>query len=170
MDIKEIEQPVKIEEQEESQQEPREQEQEPREQEEEQEEEQEQETSFDMNDITMKFLMNKGNYDKYVVQNHPDKMLDQNEFVQELQKYKKEILDITEAYINDIHTDINPYITESFQMYVKNIIKYSKHREIISMNQFNHSEHDNNDTIFTNIDNELLTKSYWSKERIIKKR
>ena len=141
-------------------------------QENEQQENEQQETSFNMNDINMKFLMNKGNYDKYIVQNHPEKMLEQNEFEQDLQKYKKEIIDITEEYINDIHTDMNSCINESFQMYVKNIIKYFKHKEIISMNKFNHSEYDteNNDTIFTNIDNELPTKSYWSNERIIKKR
>jgi len=129
-------------------------------------------SGFDMNDVTMQLLMNKGNYDKYVVKNNPEKMLETNEFIRDLQKYRSEILNITEEYINVIDTDINSYINDSFQEYAKNIIKYLKHKEIMYENQFN-EENDyqqSDDTIFTKFDDNLPRKSYWSGEQIIKKR
>lgn len=129
-------------------------------------------SGFDMNDVTMQLLMNKGNYDKYVVKNNPEKMLETNEFIRDLQKYRSEILNITEEYINVVDTDINSYINDSFQEYAKNIIKYLKHKEIMYENQFN-EENDyqqSDDTIFTKFDDNLPRKSYWSGEQIIKKR
>lgn len=128
-------------------------------------------SGFDMNDVTMQLLMNKGNYDKYVVKNNPEKMLETNEFIRDLQKYRSEILNITEEYINVSNTDINSYINDSFQEYAKSIIKYLKYKEIMYENQFN-EENDyqqSDDTIFTNFDDNLPRKSYWSSEQIIKK-
>ena len=81
-------------------------------------------SGFDMNDVTMKLLMNRGNYDKYVVKNNPEKMVETNEFIRDIQKYRSEILNITEEYINVSDTDINSYINDSFQEYAKSIIKY----------------------------------------------
>jgi hypothetical protein len=129
-------------------------------------------SGFDMNDVTMKLLMNRGNYDKYVVKNNPEKLLESSEFTRDLQKYKREILNITEEYVNDNSTDINSYINDSFHDYAKNIIKYLKHKEIMSENQFN-EENDyqqSDDVIFTKFDDNLPRKSYWSGEQIIKKR
>jgi len=113
--------------------------------------------------------MNKGNYYKYVVKNNPEKLLESSEFTRDLQKYRSEILNITEEYINVSYTDINSFINDSFQEYAKNIIKYLKHKEIMSMNQFHENDfQQTDDTIFTKFDDDLPRKSYWG-EQIIKK-
>ena len=122
--------------------------------------------NFHVNDITMKYLVNKNHYDKYISKINPDKSKEKEDYIDNLNKYSNEIIDITKEYLHDNDCNIDSFISQSFEHYSKSILKYLKHKEIENLNKFNNdsiSYEKDDDIIFSNLD-----YSYWSNERIKK--
>ncbi len=119
---------------------------------------------FNINDITMKFLINKNHYDKYTSQVNPEKLREKENYINNLKKYSNDIMDITNKYIFDNDSNLDTFISKTFEDYSKAIINYLKHKEIEKHNKYNYVNYEKeDDTIFSNLDYSL-----WSNEKIKK--
>ena len=120
--------------------------------------------TFDVNDITMKYLINKNQYDKYIAHVNPEKSKEKENYIENLNKYSNDIIDITNKYIFDNNSDLDSFISKTFEHYSKAIINYLKHKEIEKLNKYNNQKYEkDDDPIFSN-----LEYSLWSSEKIKK--
>lgn len=129
--------------------------------------------------LTLELLINKTHYHKYLSKSDPKKYDEYKEYKAKLRKYAVDIIDITSQLIEDPKKMYSNDIEESFHSYVKSIIKYFEIKEIQDANT--QSEYNNeDDVIFTKFDNDRNhadksdenadhMKSYWGKEKVIKK-
>jgi hypothetical protein len=129
--------------------------------------------------LTLELLINKTHYHKYLSKSDPKKYDEYKEYKAKLRKYAVDIIDITSQLIEDPKKMYSNDIEESFHAYVKSIIKYFEIKEFQYTNT--HSEYNNEDeVIFTNFDNDQRDsnqsdenthqmKSYWGKEKVVKK-
>lgn len=126
--------------------------------------------------LTLELLINKTHYHKYLSKSDPKKYDEYKEYKAKLRKYGVDIIDITSQLIEDPKKMYSNDIEESFHSYVKSIIKYFEIKEIQDANT--QSEYNNEDeVIFTKFDNENnqsdeksdQMKSYWGKEKVVKK-
>ena len=126
--------------------------------------------------LTLELLINKTHYNKYLSKSDPKKYDEYKEYKAKLRKYAIDIIDITSQLIEDPKKMYSNDIEESFHAYVKSIIKYFEIKEIQDANT--HSEYNNEDeVIFTKFDNGTnqsdentdQMKSYWGKEKVVKK-
>jgi len=126
--------------------------------------------------LTLELLINKTHYHKYLSKSDPKKYDEYKEYKAKLRKYGVDIIDITSQLIEDPKKMYSNDIEESFHSYVKSIIKYFEIKEIQDANT--QSEYNNEDeVIFTKFDNENNQsdensdhmKSYWGKEKVVKK-
>ena len=126
--------------------------------------------------LTLELLINKTHYHKYLSKSDPKKYDEYKEYKAKLRKYAIDIMDITSQLIEDPKKMYSNDIEESFHSYVKSIIKYFEIKEIQDANT--QSEYNNEDeVIFTKFDNENnqsdeksdQMKSYWGKEKVVKK-
>ena len=126
--------------------------------------------------LTLELLINKTHYHKYLSKSDPKKYDEYKEYKAKLRKYGVDIIDITSQLIEDPKKMYSNDIEESFHSYVKSIIKYFEIKEIQDSNT--QSEYNNVDeVIFTKFDNENnqsdensdQMKSYWGKEKVVKK-
>jgi hypothetical protein len=128
------------------------------------------ETLSNTDKLTLELLMNKTHYKKYIAKHDPTKLLEQQEQNTDLIKYKYDIIKLTTQLIDDPEMQINSSINDLFCEYSKTLINYFKHKEVEMLNQYNHND---DDTIFENIDYSPSTKSnvksYWGKTIIFKK-
>lgn len=139
--------------------------------------------------MTLELLMNKTQYKKYVSKTDPKKYQEIREHLKNVEKYKKDILGMTQELLQNPEKQINTEINHSFDSYIKTLIFYFKQKEIESINEYNKTDEDlmfhhmdtESDTD-TNIDdsseklpsNEYIKSpgtsgSYWGKEKIIRK-
>lgn len=128
------------------------------------------ETLSNTDKLTLELLMNKNHYKKYIAKHDPTKLLEQQEQNTDLIKYKYDIIKLTTQLIDDPEMQINSSINDLFSEYTKTVINYFKHKEVEMLNQYNHND---DDTIFQNIDYsphiKSNVKSYWGKTIIFKK-
>lgn len=127
--------------------------------------------------LTLELLINKTHYHKYLSKSDPKKYDEYKEYKAKLRKYGVDIIDITSQLIEDPKKMYSTDIEETFNSYMKSIIKYFEIKEIQDSNK--QSEYNNeDDVIFTKFDNNTETndnntndtvKSYWGKERVVKK-
>ena len=126
--------------------------------------------------LTLELLINKTHYHKYLSKSDPKKYDEYKEYKTKLRKYAVDIIDITSQLIEDPKKMYSNDIEESFNSYVKSIIKYFEIKEIQDANT--KSEYNNEDeVIFTKFDNGTNQtdenndnmKSYWGKEKVVKK-
>jgi len=127
--------------------------------------------------LTLELLINKSHYHKYLSKSDPKKYDEYKEYKAKLRKYAIDIIDITSQLIEDPKKMYSNDIEESFHSYVKSIIKYFEIKEIQDANT--QSEYNNEDeVIFTKFDNDETDntnentdhmKSYWGKEKVVKK-
>jgi hypothetical protein len=128
--------------------------------------------------LTLELLINKTHYNKYLSKSDPKKYDEYKEYKTKLRKYAVDIIDITSQLIEDPKKMYSNDIEESFNSYVKSIIKYFEIKEIQDANT--KSEYNNEDeVIFTKFDNQPVDdesyensdnmKSYWGKEKVVKK-
>jgi hypothetical protein len=129
--------------------------------------------------LTLELLINKTHYNKYLSKSDPKKYDEYKEYKSKLRKYAVDIIDITSQLIEDPKKMYSNDIEESFNSYVKSIVKYFEIKEIQEANT--QSEYNNDDeVIFTKFDNNNNEsdntyensdhmKSYWGKEKVVKK-
>ena len=74
--------------------------------------------------LTLELLINKTHYHKYLSKSDPKKYDEYKEYKAKLRKYAIDIIDITSQLIEDPKKMYSNDIEDSFNSYVKSIIKY----------------------------------------------
>ena len=134
-----------------------------------------------VDDVTLKFLMNKNHYHKYLSHSDPKKHAELQEYFSNIRKYKMDIMWLTNDLIENPKKQINTEINDIFEAFMKSLIKYFKYKEIENAGSdeedmlFGCSMNQNNSGVDadTAADADLapITSpmgSFWGKERIKK--
>jgi len=132
--------------------------------------------------MTLELLMNKTQYNKYISKTDPKKHAEIDEYLNNIKKYRHLISELTTDLLDEPNKPITIEINEAFEYYVKSLIRYFKMKEIESANNYND---DQDDILFGNIDDNIndnnvhchdddddasLMKSYWGKDKVIRKK
>ena len=120
-----------------------------------------------IDDITLQFLTNKSQYNKYLSNYDKQKFDEINEFKSKINKNTQEILEITKTYMNNPDTQISVELYEAFEIYMKACIKHIEFKNLEKLNAYNYDKTEEVDTVFENIDNDF--NSYWGSGVIKKK-
>lgn len=128
-----------------------------------------------IDNITLELLMNKGQYNKYISKEHPEKYEKVKEFQGKLYKYKYDIIDLTKELLENPEKEITNEVNDIFQAYAKKLIHFFEMKEVETGNLFTPRPYNNDDEdmMFEKIDEPTLTPmnnrdSLWGK-RITKK-
>lgn len=127
-----------------------------------------------IDNITLELLMNKGQYNKYISKEHPEKYEKVKEFQGKLYKYKYDIIDLTKELLENPEKEITNEVNDIFQAYAKKLIHFFEMKELETGNLFTPRPYNNDDDMmFEKIDEPTLTPvnnrdSLWGK-RITKK-
>jgi len=133
------------------------------------------ESSNFVDDVTLKFLMNKNHYHRYLSHSDPKKHAELEEYFSNIRKYKRDIMSLTNDLIENPKKQINTEINDIFEAFMKSLIKYFKYKEIENAGSdeedmlFGYSMNENNTD--SNVDLAPVTSpmgSFWGKERIKK--
>jgi len=134
--------------------------------------------------LTLELLINKNHYSKYLSKTDPKKHDEYKEYKSKLRKYSVDIIDMTSQLIENPKTMFSAEIEETFDAYIKSIFKHFELKELEQANEYNqHKEDTDEDILFGNCDNSPvqennedeqqenspMMKSFWSKEKVIKK-
>lgn len=126
-----------------------------------------------IDNMTLELLMNRNHFKKYMSKSDPEKLAEIEEFHLNIQKYREQIIDITEDQLNHPDKQITTDVNESFENYMKTLIKYFQMKKVESENKYNawnqDESKDDDDTMFSNMDEMPPTRSFWGKERVLKK-
>lgn len=126
--------------------------------------------------LTMELLLNKNHYSKYLQHTDTKRFDEFKTFKSNLKKHSIDIIDITSELVENPKKTINKDIEESFEIYVRSIIRYLEIKQ--GNNKEGYGENDE-DVLFGNMEEldkkeknheEIVepTKSFWGKERVIK--
>lgn len=120
--------------------------------------------------LTMELLLNKNHYSKYLAKTDPKKHNQFQEYKSKLRKYSIEIMDITSQLIENPKSAPSLDIDESFDAYVKSILR---HFELKELENTQDKKEEDDDMLFGEMNTEplvpKLSKSFWGKERVVKK-
>jgi hypothetical protein len=128
-----------------------------------------------VDDVTLKFLMNKNHYHRYLSHSDPKKHSELEEYFSNIRKYKRDITSLTNDLIENPKKQINTEINDIFEAFMKSLIKYFKYKEIENTGSdeedmlFGYSMNENNTD--ANVDLAPVTSpmgSFWGKEHIKK--
>tara|TARA_B100000035_G_C21035556_1_gene570718 strand:- start:729 stop:1133 length:405 start_codon:yes stop_codon:yes gene_type:complete len=84
----------------------------------------------DFDKLSMELLMNKSQYQKYLSQTDPTKHEEHQRFLKSIKKHKREILKLTNQFLDDPDTDFNLSINEMFSNYAKSLIQYIEMKQL----------------------------------------
>lgn len=113
-----------------------------------------------IDEITLQLLINKQCKTKYLMQNDEQKHKELEETKSQIYKYKSEIQNIFQCYLNDHSYQICNDIDNCYHNFVKACLKHFEIKEIEQENNYNKPYED--DMLFGNNSN-AFTKSYWGK-------
>jgi hypothetical protein len=102
-----------------------------------------------INKLTMSFLMNKSQHNKYISAEDPEKYQREQRHIRSLRKHKNEILDLTRRLLCDPDTQITTDVNDSFNDYSRTLLRYLKMKEIENKGYDNDSD---DDVLFGNVD------------------
>ena len=110
--------------------------------------------------ITLEFLINKTQYNKYLSTNDPKKYEENKKYIRNIQKYRDTILNITEEYCDNSTKQLTTEMDSAFSNYIKTCIKYLEMKEFEKGNTGENENDKNGDTLFAEIP---TMQSYWGK-------
>jgi len=122
--------------------------------------------------ITLELLLNKNHYSKYLSKTDPKKFDEFREHKSKLHKYSIDIVDITSQLIENPKKMFSSDIEETFDSYVKSIIRYLEMKELE-----NKREEEEEEDMLISVSagrsvsdgtEETTSTSVWSKERVKK--
>jgi hypothetical protein len=119
--------------------------------------------------LTMELLLNKNHYSKYLAKTDPKKHDQFQEYKSKLRKYSVDIMDLTSQLIENPKSAPSLDIDESFDAYVKSILR---HFELKELENPQDKKEEDEDMLFGEMNTEPLvpkpSKSFWGKERVVK--
>uniref|UniRef100_A0A6C0B702 Uncharacterized protein n=1 Tax=viral metagenome TaxID=1070528 RepID=A0A6C0B702_9ZZZZ len=119
--------------------------------------------------LTMELFLNKSHYAKYLKNTDTKRHDEYKAFINKLKKYAVDIVDITSSLIENPKQAPTLDIEESFDVFVKSIIRHIEMKVIENP----HDQDEEEDTLFGQMDqyvNESKPgKSFWSGEQVVKK-
>jgi len=123
-----------------------------------------------LNKLTMEMFLNKNHYAKYLQKTDPVKHDEYRAFKKKLNKYAVDIIDITSQMIEAPKQALSVDIEETFDSYVKALLRHfeMKEMELPSVNE-NERDDEDSETLFGNMDQYTEAKSFWGKEKVVKK-
>jgi hypothetical protein len=74
--------------------------------------------------ITLELLLNKGTYQKYLSKTDPEKHQYYQEFLKNIEKFRTNILEMTEELLENPKLQYTNEISETFDAYIHALIKY----------------------------------------------
>jgi hypothetical protein len=77
-----------------------------------------------LHDTTMRFLVNKLQYSKYLLNSNPEKHTEQEKQLQKIRKYEKQIIQITDDLLRNTSVPYSYSVEHSFNKYVQLCIEY----------------------------------------------
>ena len=125
--------------------------------------------------LTIELLLNKNHYSKYLQHTDTKRFDEFKAFKSKLRKHSVDIIDITSDLVENPRKTINKDIEESFEIYVKSIIRYLEIKESNKEPSFQKEEDE--DVLFGNMEEPSIEdldetkepkKSLWGKEKVIK--
>lgn len=102
-----------------------------------------------INNITMNFLMNKSQHNKFISIEDPAKYEREQKHIRSLRKHQTEIMNLTKRLICEPDTQITTDVNESFNDYTRTLLRYLKMKEIENKGYDNNSD---DDMLFGNVD------------------
>ena len=103
--------------------------------------------------ITLELLINKNQYNKYLVKEDPKKYELHKKYLETIQKYKSKILKITKNFVENPEFSLNLEMNEMFEIYFKTFIRYFEMQEVELQNFYNmDSKKEDEDIMFGKID------------------
>ena len=87
--------------------------------------------------ITLELLINKNQYNKYLVKEDPKKYELHKKYLETIQKYKSKILKITKNFVENPEFSLNLEMNEMFAIYFKTFIRYFEMQEVELQNFYN---------------------------------
>jgi hypothetical protein len=120
-------------------------------------------TSEYIDKITLKLLINKNQYNKYIASADPEKHRKIIEFSDKLAKYKEQILSLTEQYCSNPKTQKTTEMDEMFVQYAKTCFRYFEMKELEGDPDYEQevSQHKDEDVLFP--DAAMTVHSFWGK-------
>ena len=126
--------------------------------------------------MTIELLMNKTQFNKYLLKTDPKRAVEQTEFIENIKKHKRQILYLTNQLIENPTNPVTTEVNDAFELYVKTLIRHFKTKEIERANEYNRDESATEDVMFENMDEEPVLesvteemRSFWGKDRVKKK-
>lgn len=90
----------------------------------------------DLEKLSMSLFMNKKTYNKYINKND-EETIKRNE---EMEKYREEIIDLTNKKLRDVDYQITTEIDDIFNSYIKALIRHFELKEVEETNKYNVEE------------------------------
>jgi len=126
--------------------------------------------------LTLELLMNKNHYQRYISQTNPKRYAEIQEYYDNIELYRGQIDSLTEELLNEPQKQITIGVNEAFENYMKTLIKYFQMKKLEGgSGGKKNSGYDNDDVLFGNMSNtdgdtdiRTPSKSFWSKERVVK--
>jgi hypothetical protein len=121
-------------------------------------------TNQHVDKLTLEFLTNKSQYNKYLSKSDPKKYEEHMDHYRKINKYKDQIMQITNDYCNNPNTQITTHLDDMFNDYVRSCIQYFEMKELENVDDSSSAADE--DTLFLNIDDshhKEPTKSFWGK-------
>lgn len=90
----------------------------------------------DLEKLSMSLFMNKKTYNKYINKND-EETIKRNE---EMEKYREEIIDLTNKKLRDMDYQITTEIDDIFNSYIKALTRHFELKEVEETNKYNIEE------------------------------
>ena len=113
-----------------------------------------------IDEITLQLLINKQCKSKYLMQHHPDKYKEDEEYKEKIAYYKTDIENIFDDYLNIKSHQVSSNLDEAFDIFIRACLKHFEIKEVEQENTYNN---DDNEILFQNSKAFTKGKSYWGK-------
>ncbi len=102
-----------------------------------------------IDELTMKLLLNKTNYAKYLSKTDTQKFEEQQQFILDCEKYQRPVLDMTKHMLRDSTISYSTEVSDAFQQYARIVIRYLeiKERSEEMQKDFAHEGSDEDDDV-----------------------
>ena len=126
-------------------------------------------TTNSINKLTLELFMNKTMYQKYISKTDPKKHTELQIYLENVNLYKQQIIDLTIELLEDPTKQINNAIDDAFKHFANTMINHLKQKELENHNEYNQKDTDN--IMFGNVTDFSQPKmqSFWGKNKVVKR-